>query len=65
MTTITILGSGTVATALAGPLHAAGHQVIIDLGGVHTALGREAFLLMVRSLVGALGPVPFGMAVAR
>ncbi|MEU4234022.1 NAD(P)-binding domain-containing protein [Nonomuraea sp. NPDC026600] len=38
---------------------------IIDLGGVETARGPEAFLLMVGGLVRALGPVPFGMAVAH
>ena len=38
---------------------------IIDLGEVKTARVPEAFVLMVSSLVRALGPVPFGMAVAR
>ncbi|RCV49315.1 NADPH-dependent F420 reductase [Marinitenerispora sediminis] len=38
---------------------------IIDLGDVATARGPEAFILMVRPLVRALGPVPFGLAVAR
>ncbi|MEV7680810.1 NAD(P)-binding domain-containing protein [Streptomyces sp. NPDC088341] len=38
---------------------------IIDLGGVETARGPEAFVLMVGGLVRTLGPVPFGMAVAR
>ncbi|WP_066949573.1 NADPH-dependent F420 reductase [Streptomyces lushanensis] len=38
---------------------------ITDLGGVETARGPEAFVLMVGGLVRALGPVPFAMAVAR
>jgi predicted dinucleotide-binding enzyme len=38
---------------------------IIDLGGVATARVPEAFVLMVSALVRALGPVPFGMAIAR
>jgi 8-hydroxy-5-deazaflavin:NADPH oxidoreductase len=38
---------------------------IIDLGGVATASWPESFLLLVRPLVAALGPVPFGLAVAR
>ncbi|MFI1223361.1 MULTISPECIES: NADPH-dependent F420 reductase [unclassified Streptomyces] len=38
---------------------------IIDLGDVSTARVPEAFVLMVSGLVGALGPVPFGMAIAR
>lgn len=38
---------------------------IIDLGGVETARVPEAFMLMVGDLVRALGPVPFGMAIAR
>nr|WP_219535503.1 NAD(P)-binding domain-containing protein [Nonomuraea guangzhouensis] len=38
---------------------------IIDLGGVETARGPEAFLLMVGGLVRALGPVPFAMAIAH
>ncbi|MFF3751912.1 NADPH-dependent F420 reductase [Streptomyces sp. NPDC002018] len=38
---------------------------IIDLGDVTTARVPEAFVLMVGSLVRALGPIPFGMAVAR
>ncbi|MFE1961815.1 NADPH-dependent F420 reductase [Streptomyces sp. NPDC059479] len=38
---------------------------ITDLGGVETARGPEAFILMVGGLVRALGPVPFGMAIAR
>ncbi|MFE2638391.1 NADPH-dependent F420 reductase [Streptomyces scopuliridis] len=38
---------------------------IIDLGDVKTARVPEAFVLMVSSLVRALGPVPFGMAIAR
>jgi predicted dinucleotide-binding enzyme len=38
---------------------------IIDLGGLATARVTEAFMLLVRPLVHALGPVPFGLAVAR
>jgi 8-hydroxy-5-deazaflavin:NADPH oxidoreductase len=38
---------------------------IIDLGGLSTARVTEAFVLLVRPLVQALGPVPFGLAVAR
>lgn len=38
---------------------------IIDLGDVRTARVPEAFVLMVGSLVRVLGPVPFGMAIAR
>lgn len=38
---------------------------IVDLGGLATARVTEAFVLLVRPLVHALGPVPFGLAVAR
>ncbi|MDQ0311499.1 putative dinucleotide-binding enzyme [Kitasatospora herbaricolor] len=38
---------------------------IIDLGGVESARAPEAFVLMVGGLVRALGPVPFGLSVAR
>jgi 8-hydroxy-5-deazaflavin:NADPH oxidoreductase len=38
---------------------------IIDLGDVETARVPESFVLMVGGLVRALGPVPFGMAIAR
>jgi predicted dinucleotide-binding enzyme len=38
---------------------------IIDLGGLRTARVTEAFVLLVRPLVQALGPVPFGLAVAH
>jgi predicted dinucleotide-binding enzyme len=38
---------------------------IIDLGDVKSARVPEAFVLMVGGLVHALGPVPFGMAIAR
>jgi predicted dinucleotide-binding enzyme len=38
---------------------------VIDLGGLATARVTEAFVLLVRPLVQALGPVPFGLAVAR
>lgn len=54
---------GTV-TELLGELGWA-QEWIIDLGGVRTARGPESFVLMVGDLVRALGPVPFGMAIAR
>lgn len=38
---------------------------VVDLGGLATARVTEAFVLLVRPLVRALGPVPFGLAVAR
>jgi predicted dinucleotide-binding enzyme len=38
---------------------------VIDLGALATARVTEAFVLLVRPLVQALGPVPFGLAVAR
>ncbi|MFY1687213.1 NADPH-dependent F420 reductase [Plantactinospora sp. WMMB782] len=38
---------------------------IVDLGALSTAWWPESFVLMVRPLVAALGPVPFGLAVAR
>jgi 8-hydroxy-5-deazaflavin:NADPH oxidoreductase len=38
---------------------------IIDLGDLATARVTEAFILLVRPLVHSLGPVPFGLAVAR
>ncbi|TQM44460.1 NADPH-dependent F420 reductase [Pseudonocardia cypriaca] len=38
---------------------------VIDLGGLATARVTEAFVLLVRPLVQALGPVPFGLAVAH
>jgi predicted dinucleotide-binding enzyme len=38
---------------------------VIDLGDAATARWPEAFILIVRHLVGALGPVPFGLAIAR
>ncbi|WP_281905398.1 NADPH-dependent F420 reductase [Phytohabitans aurantiacus] len=38
---------------------------IIDLGGVANAWWPESFVLMVRPLVAALGPVPFALAVAH
>jgi predicted dinucleotide-binding enzyme len=38
---------------------------IVDLGGLTTARVTEAFVLLVRPIVRALGPVPFGLAVAR
>jgi 8-hydroxy-5-deazaflavin:NADPH oxidoreductase len=38
---------------------------IVDLGDLTTARVTEAFVLLVRPLVLALGPVPFGLAVAR
>ncbi|WP_232662402.1 NADPH-dependent F420 reductase [Pseudonocardia sp. TRM90224] len=36
---------------------------VIDLGGVATAWWPESFVMMVRPLVAALGPVPFALAV--
>ncbi|MCW6007018.1 NAD(P)-binding domain-containing protein [Micromonospora sp. CPCC 205371] len=38
---------------------------VIDLGGVANAWWPESFVLMVRPLVAALGPVPFALAVAH
>lgn len=38
---------------------------IIDLGAVTTARVPEEFILLVRPLIHALGPVPFGMAIGR
>jgi hypothetical protein len=38
---------------------------IVDLGGVSTARGTEAMALMVPSLLGAVGFVPFALALAR
>ncbi|KTR17096.1 NADPH-dependent F420 reductase [Curtobacterium citreum] len=38
---------------------------ILDLGGISTARGTEAMALMVPSLLGALGFVPFALTVAR
>jgi 8-hydroxy-5-deazaflavin:NADPH oxidoreductase len=38
---------------------------IIDLGDLITARVTEAFVLLVRPLVHAIGPVPFGLAVAH
>jgi predicted dinucleotide-binding enzyme len=38
---------------------------IVDLGDLATARVTEAFVLLVRPLVRALGPVPFALAVAR
>jgi predicted dinucleotide-binding enzyme len=40
-------------------------QRIIDLGGVANAWWPESFVLMVRPLVTALGPVPFALAIAH
>lgn len=40
-------------------------QRIIDLGGVANAWWLESFVLMVRPLVTALGPVPFALAIAH
>ncbi|MDG4827004.1 hypothetical protein O7635_34600 [Asanoa sp. WMMD1127] len=37
---------------------------IVDLGGVANAWWPESFVLMVRPLVAALGPVPFGLSIA-
>lgn len=38
---------------------------VIDLGGLATARVPEAFLLLIRPLLAGLGPVPFGMSIAR
>lgn len=38
---------------------------ILDLGSISTARGTEAMALMVPSLLGAIGFVPFALAVAR
>ncbi|MFF5233170.1 NADPH-dependent F420 reductase [Dactylosporangium sp. NPDC000521] len=40
-------------------------QRVIDLGGVETAWWPESFVLMVRPLITALGPIPFALAIAR
>jgi predicted dinucleotide-binding enzyme len=40
-------------------------QRVIDLGGVAHAWWPESFVLMVRPLVAALGPVPFALAIAH
>jgi 8-hydroxy-5-deazaflavin:NADPH oxidoreductase len=57
-------GAKQVAAALLGDLGWR-PEWIIDLGGLSTARVTEAFVLLVRPLVQALGPVPFGLAVAR
>jgi len=41
------------------------HEWIVDLGGIRTARGTEAMALMVPSLLGAVGFIPFALAVAR
>ncbi|WXH13267.1 NAD(P)-binding domain-containing protein [Microbacterium sp. LBN7] len=38
---------------------------IVDLGGIGTARGTEAFALLVPSLLGALGFAPFALSIAR
>ncbi len=38
---------------------------IVDLGGIETARGTEAFALLVPSLLGALGFAPFALSIAR
>ncbi|WP_329103989.1 NAD(P)-binding domain-containing protein [Micromonospora sp. NBC_01699] len=38
---------------------------VVDLGGLASARWTETFPLVVRPLVHALGPVPFGLAIAR
>lgn len=38
---------------------------IVDLGGIETARGTEAFALIVPSLLGALGFAPFALSIAR
>ncbi len=40
-------------------------EQIIDLGGVANAWWPESFVLVVRPLIAALGPVPFALAIAR
>ncbi|MER7003166.1 NAD(P)-binding domain-containing protein [Dactylosporangium sp. NPDC000555] len=40
-------------------------QRIIDLGGVANAWWPESFVLMVRPLIAALGPVPLALAIAH
>ena len=78
MTDIAILGSGAVAAGLAGGFAARGHEIVV---GSRDPRGRmsawpgphevalvglaEAFIRMIRPLVGALGPVPLGLAIAR
>jgi predicted dinucleotide-binding enzyme len=53
-----------VVTALLGDLGWR-PEWVVDLGDLATARVTEAFVLLVRPLVRALGPVPFGLAVAR
>jgi predicted dinucleotide-binding enzyme len=50
--------------ALLGDLGWAPEQ-IVDLGGVDQAWWPESFILMVRPLIAALGPVPFALSVAH
>ncbi|GAA2619864.1 NAD(P)-binding domain-containing protein [Dactylosporangium fulvum] len=38
---------------------------VVDLGGVANAWWPESFVLMIRPLVAALGPVPFALTIAR
>ena len=38
---------------------------IFDLGPIGTAQWSEGFIMTIRPLISALGPVPFGLAVAR
>ncbi|MEV6925666.1 NAD(P)-binding domain-containing protein [Dactylosporangium sp. NPDC051485] len=54
-------------TAVAGLLTDLGWapQWVIDLGGVANAWWPESFVLMVRPLIAAVGPVPFALAIAR
>jgi predicted dinucleotide-binding enzyme len=40
-------------------------EQLVDLGGVANAWWPESFVLMVRPLIAALGPVPFALAIAR
>ena len=58
---------GAARQLVAGLLADAGWRPewIIDLGDLTTARVTEAFVLLVRPLVHALGPVPFGLAAAR
>ena len=48
-------------------LHSLGwdEEWVVDLGGISTARGTEAMALMVPSLLGAVGFIPFALAVAR
>jgi predicted dinucleotide-binding enzyme len=69
-TALSVFLSGNEATAkrvVADILRELGwpQESIIDLGEVGTARWPEAFVLTVRPLIIALGPVPFGLAIAH